>query len=90
MSARKATPAVDPATIAAVLKALGIDASALASAPVKQSRPRKKVNTFYRDVIVGKAPARAARRELAASMRAKGLEPKGDAWEQAKAEAGIA
>ena len=56
------------------------DAPAQASAPVKAA----KVNSFYAEVIVGKAGDRLARKALAHAMRSAGLTPNGAEWAELK------
>lgn len=57
-----------------------------AAGPVKARKPKKPATP---DWIVQHGINKAARRALAASLRAKGIDPKGAAWTKAKKAAGI-
>lgn len=59
-----------------------------AEAP-RRAAATPKPNTFHAQVIVAKAPDRAARKNLAAAMREAGVEPTGEAWVEAKAALGL-
>jgi propanediol dehydratase small subunit len=55
-----------------------------------KARTRKPAKPVTPEWIVTAAQNKAARRELAAAMRANGVEPTGAAWTKAKRAAGIA
>lgn len=69
---------------AAVMRALGI--TPVASETVVASKPRAGAP----DWLIARAERKANRRALAATLRAQGISPTGEAWTKAKKAAGIA
>lgn len=64
-------------------------APAKPATPARTRKPRKAAKPAAPEWIVTHAQNKDARRQLAAAMRANGVEPTGAAWTKAKKAAGI-